>query len=130
MKKETPQIDQMLRPAEAAAYCGVTKQALYKWAREGKIAAPIKLSSHTTVWRKSALDAFISEREVGAIRAPLPAGKEEMTLAQFVIAAAYGGGIPIETALKHMERFLTEASNSGFKNGRKVEAEIAEILRK
>jgi predicted DNA-binding transcriptional regulator AlpA len=60
--------DTMLRPAEAAARLGVTKQCLYKWAREGKLAPPIKLSSHTTVWRASALEAFIAEREkAGAV---------------------------------------------------------------
>jgi prophage regulatory protein len=55
--------DVMLRPREAAKRLGITKTCLYNWVRAGKLPPPIKLSSRTSVWRASVLDAFVAQRE-------------------------------------------------------------------
>ncbi|TDY25761.1 AlpA family transcriptional regulator [Paraburkholderia sp. BL6665CI2N2] len=55
--------DSILRPREVAERLGVKKDCLYKWVRKGLLAPPIKITSRTTGWRASYIEAFISERE-------------------------------------------------------------------
>jgi len=38
----------MLRPADVAKLCGVTRQSVYLWAKDGRLPPPVKL--HTRLW--------------------------------------------------------------------------------
>ncbi|MEX3961663.1 helix-turn-helix transcriptional regulator [Paraburkholderia sp. EG286B] len=61
--------DSIVRPRAAAAFLGVSIATLYRWAREGQIAPPIKLGERTSGWRRSYLDAFIADREARGVPA-------------------------------------------------------------
>ena len=50
----------MLRTEEAAQYAGVSKQTLYNWVKQGRLAQAIKLGPRAICWRKSDLDAVLA----------------------------------------------------------------------
>ena len=51
------------RAKEARQYIGVGHTLFYELVKRGKLPAGIKLSERCTVWRKSDLDKFLSDRE-------------------------------------------------------------------
>ena len=62
------QLDSILRPRDAAAYLGIARPTLYRWAHDGALPAPIKLGARASGWRRSVLDAFLASREkAGAV---------------------------------------------------------------
>jgi prophage regulatory protein len=61
--KEIPQPDPVLRVREVAARCGIGVSTVWKWAASGKLPPPFNLSSRCTVWRASAIDAFLRRAE-------------------------------------------------------------------
>lgn len=48
-----------LRARDAAAYLGISISTLWRWASEGRIPRPIRLSARCTVWPRQGLDDFI-----------------------------------------------------------------------
>lgn len=56
--------DPIIQTCEAAQLLGYrNRQSLWRLVREGKLAAPIKLTPRRCGWRQSTLEAFIAARE-------------------------------------------------------------------
>lgn len=50
------------RVADAAEYIGVSRATLWRLAKQGAIAPPIKITQGATGWPQSALDQWLTER--------------------------------------------------------------------
>ena len=60
---QTPLTPAVLRPRDAAAYLGIGRSTLWRWAQcKPKFPKPCKLADRVTVWKKSELDAFLEQR--------------------------------------------------------------------
>ncbi|KAF0233430.1 MAG: hypothetical protein FD177_1700 [Desulfovibrionaceae bacterium] len=53
--------DRFLRAREVCARLGISKSTLYKYITEGRLPAPKKLGSRTSVWPCSQIDAVIMD---------------------------------------------------------------------
>lgn len=59
--------DPIVQTREATRLLGYRdRHSLWRLVREGKLAAPIKLTPRRCGWRRSTLEQFIAEREVAA----------------------------------------------------------------
>lgn len=47
--------EELFRVDEVAHKVGIATSTVWKWARQGKLPSPIKISHKVTVWRKSEL---------------------------------------------------------------------------
>jgi prophage regulatory protein len=64
---ETPQFDPVVQTADATRLLGYRdRHSLWRLVREGKLAAPIKLTTRRSGWRLSTLEKFIADREKAA----------------------------------------------------------------
>jgi predicted DNA-binding transcriptional regulator AlpA len=56
--------DPIIQTAEATRLLGYRdRHSLWRLVREGKLAAPIKITMRRSGWRRSTLERFIAERE-------------------------------------------------------------------
>jgi len=55
------QSDRFLRAKEVCARLGISKSTLYKYIAEGRLPAPRKLGSRTSVWPSSQIDAVMQD---------------------------------------------------------------------
>lgn len=69
------ELDQILRPAAAAAFLSVGKTTLYRWVDRGMIARPIKLGERASGWRRLDLIAFVDAREAQRAAETKPQGE-------------------------------------------------------
>jgi len=63
-KKSAPQLDRIIRPAEAAEFLGYkSRSGVYDLVVHGELPAPIRVSPRCSGWRLSTLEAFLARRE-------------------------------------------------------------------
>jgi len=43
---------------DLSAYFGVSRQTIWRWTREGKFPAPVKLGDNCTRWNRSSIQAW------------------------------------------------------------------------
>lgn len=48
---------------QVAAYLSVARDTVWRWSRQGRLPAPLKIGPNCTRWKKSAIDAHLSEGE-------------------------------------------------------------------
>lgn len=48
-----------LRPKDAATFLQIGLSTLWKWSKEGRVPAPVKLGGRCTVWRRADLEAYL-----------------------------------------------------------------------
>lgn len=53
-----------LTTKDIAALCGVTIQTIGKWARNGKLPAPMELSARVRYWRRTDIFSFMGGESV------------------------------------------------------------------
>jgi len=53
----------MLRAKAAANFIGIAESTFWKWVAEGRLPKGTRLSARATVWRLSALEAFLEQAE-------------------------------------------------------------------
>lgn len=56
-------MNQIIRPAKAAAMLGISKPTLYRLVSAGSLPPPIQLSKRATGWQESTLIDFINSRQ-------------------------------------------------------------------
>lgn len=54
-------MDRLVRIPDVMKITGLAKSTVWLWVKQGKLPAPIKLSSRVTVWRESELIRFVAE---------------------------------------------------------------------
>jgi len=58
---------EVLRPAQAAAYCGISRRQLYHLAEvDPEFPRKIVFSARCVGWRRSSLDAWLHDKEASA----------------------------------------------------------------
>ena len=57
--------DRIVRPNEAAKIVGAHRLTLYRWMKQGRFPATVKLGPQSVGWRLSDLEAWLSERGPG-----------------------------------------------------------------
>ncbi len=48
-----------MRPKDAAAFLQIGLSTLWKWAKEGKVPAPVRMGGRCTVWLRADLEAYL-----------------------------------------------------------------------
>lgn len=56
-------MEQMMRCNQVAARLGVSIPTIWRWAADGVLPRPVKLSPRVAAWRVSTIEAFVAERE-------------------------------------------------------------------
>ena len=59
----TPDVEELYRVKEMKGLLKVSRTTLYRWVRDGKIAAPLQLSPNVIAWRRSAVVEFLKRQE-------------------------------------------------------------------
>lgn len=64
MSADTPALPRLLRLREVRALVGLSHDAIYRLAREGRFPPPRKLSDRASAWREDEIRAWIESRPV------------------------------------------------------------------
>lgn len=56
-------VPRFVRAKDAAAFLGLGTSTVWRWAREGRIPKPIKLSARASVWKLDDLKAFVAAQD-------------------------------------------------------------------
>ncbi len=59
-------MEQYITASGIAKKCCVSRSTVWRWAKEGVLPSPFKLSNRTTVWRASAIQATLDKLEAEA----------------------------------------------------------------
>jgi len=62
MESRKQHFNGVLRAKEAAGFLGIGLSTFWRWVKEGRLPQGIHLSARATVWRLTALEAFIEQQ--------------------------------------------------------------------